>query len=95
MKNFRPVNRYLVVEPIEEKEVGATTVLLPEEYTATTPYGCCRVLAVASDCTRDVHAGQVAVINNTMLEKIEVLGTTLHLILENHILGTTDPTQEE
>ncbi len=51
---FKPVNRYLLVEPIVETEKEETGVLLPEEYSVANPFSSCRVLAIASDCNRDI-----------------------------------------
>jgi len=87
---FKPVNRYLLIEPIEEQKREETGVLLPEEYSTQSIHGCCRILAIAPDCTREVRRGQLVVINNSMVETIKVMGETVHVLLENHVLGVIE-----
>ena len=91
--NFKPVNRYLLIEPIEikpEKE-KKVSVLLPEAYNPREDrFKLCRVVSIGPECTRNVRPNSLAVVDNTMVEKIEVLGQTFFLILENHVVGVVD-----
>ena len=86
---FKPVNRHLLVKPIEE-EKQKTSVLIPEAALPKPIYGCCEVLAIAGDCTREIRAGHIAVINNAMLEEVKIVDEIFYLILENHVIGVTD-----
>ena len=86
---FKPVNRYLLVEPIAEAKKEETGVLLPEEYSVPNPFSSCRVLAIAADCSRDILRDNMVVINNSMLEKVTIQGSTFYLVLENHVVGIT------
>lgn len=87
---FSPVNRYVLVDPIREESREETGVLLPQEYTVKNIHGACKILAVAPDCTREVRLGQIAIINNSMVEEVKLRGETFFLILENHVLGVID-----
>ena len=85
---FKPVNRHLLVKPLEE-EKEESTVLIPETSKQKPVYGCCEVLAIAGDCTREIRAGHIAIINNAMLEEVNIMDETFYLILENHVIGVT------
>jgi len=87
---FKPVNRYLLIEPIEikPKEKGKPKVLLPEVYKAESArFKMCRVVKIGPECTRNVVANSLAVVENSMVEKIEVLDHIFYVILEAHIIG--------
>ena len=90
---FKPVNRYLLVEPIEIKpeEKGKPNVLVPDMYKPESArFKMCRVVSIGPECTRNVLANSLAVVENSMVEKIEVLDNTFYVILEAHIIGVID-----
>jgi len=87
---FKPVNRYLLVEPIEIKpeKKDKPKVLLPEVYkTESARFKMCRVVSIGPECTKNVRANSLAVVENSMVEKIEVLDNTFYVILETHVIG--------
>jgi len=87
--HFKPVNRHLLVEPLTEEDQKETGVLLPEEYSVQNPFTCCRVAAIADDCSRTALRGDIVVIRTSMLEEVNVKGGTFYLVLENHVMGIT------
>ena len=93
--SFTPVGRYLLVEPIEIKEKkkkGVAQVLVPDSYASQNVprFKMCRVVKVGAECTPHVSANTLAVVDNTMVEKIEVLENTFFIILENHVVGIVE-----
>jgi len=90
---FKPVNRYLLVEPIEIKPEpkGKPKVLVPDIYKPETArFKMCRVVRIGPECTKNVRANSLAVVENTMVEKIDVLDNTFYVILETHVIGIID-----
>lgn len=91
--NIRPVNRQLLVEPIQipKENGGKSAVLLPDDYKPQKEqYKLCRILEVAEDCASVFQPNTLAIVNAPMVEKIRVLDNTIHLVLENHIVGVVD-----
>ena len=92
--NFTPVGRYLLVEPIEIKTKKSKTakVLVPDSYNEKSAprFKMCRVVKVGSDCNSQVVANTLAVIENSMVERVDVLENTFFIILENHIVGLVE-----
>ena len=85
-----PRNRHIVVEKVEEKnkEERKTGILLPEDYKEKPkPYALVRIRDTAPDCTVSVGKGDVALVENSMIQKIEIQGETVYLVLENYIYG--------
>ena len=90
---FKPVNRYLLVEPIEIKpeEKDKSKVLLPEIYKPeNSRFKMCRVVSIGPECTRNVVSNSLTIVENSMVEKIEVLDDTFYVILEAHVIGVID-----
>ena len=88
--HLKAVNRHLLVEPITEETKEETGVLLPEECDVRDPFTCCRVISIASDCSRSALRGDVIVVLTSMLEEVKVQGNVFHLILDNHVMGVVD-----
>jgi len=91
--NFTPVGKYLLIEPITSPpEKKKTKVLLPEDYKpkGAVRYKMCRVVTVGPECAKNIEANTLAVIENSMVEKIEVLENIFYVILENYVVGVID-----
>ena len=73
---FTPVNRHILINPIElEKE--ESQVLLPEDYKLLEEqFKLCKVLEIASDCTKEIKPstlkGCFVVVNAGMIEEIKI-----------------------
>jgi len=94
--NFIPVGRYLLIEPIIVENVRGKKkkpqVLLPESYEPNTVerFKVCRVVKVGPECGPHITANTLAVVNNSMVEKIKVFDTDFYVILENHAVGVVN-----
>jgi len=95
LSKLQPTNRHLLVIPHPPKKEGKTTVLLPDDYTATVAtYAVATVVDVSSDCNEQfrklksqVPDKREVLINQSMLETVSVKGKNYHLILENYVIG--------
>jgi len=82
-----PLNKYLVVEPVEEeKQENKNVVLLPEGVEVkTSPFSLVRLQVAHSES--DLWPGTVLIVQDHMLEKVELMGETHYLLLENYVIG--------
>ncbi len=97
ISTFKPINRHVQIIPFFEKSKKPTEVLLPEDYSPDQEkYVVARVVAVSSDCCSQVrrsHAenqygsGLRAIVDRSMIEKVETPDKTFYIILENYIIG--------
>ena len=90
--NFQPVNRHLLIKPVESKK-EESQVLLPEDYKSSEErfkFKLCEVLKIANDCTIEVNPSVFVMVNTSMIEEVKVFNETFHLILENYIVGIVD-----
>ena len=82
-----PVNRFISIEPIIEKEESEKApILVPDNFKPKTLHGTAKVLCVANDCNIMLGLGDRVVIDNSMVQEINVGEETTYLILENHIM---------
>ena len=82
-----PVNRFISIEPIIEKEESEKApILVPDNFKPKTLHGTAKVLGVANDCNIMLGLGDRVVIDNSMVQEINVGEETTYLILENHVL---------
>tara|TARA_Y100001963_G_C6432071_1_gene287506 strand:- start:50 stop:340 length:291 start_codon:yes stop_codon:yes gene_type:complete len=85
--NVCPVNRMILVDPIEEEEKQPeSTVLLPDDYRPTSPYGVGKVVTAAKDCKLQLSGDDKIVFENSMLQEVTVRGQKSYLLLENYVL---------
>tara|TARA_R110000824_G_scaffold145690_1_gene314170 strand:+ start:8806 stop:9087 length:282 start_codon:yes stop_codon:yes gene_type:complete len=85
---FKPHNRHLLIEPIEEDEIEETAILLPDDYREQSLHSVGRVLRRAKDCSVEAWKGDIVVYLTNMLETITLNGKDSFLLLENYVLGT-------
>ncbi len=89
---LEPRNRHLLVVPgdiHEEEEERA--VLLPDNYRKPqSPYAAVSVLAVAPDVGQHILAGDMLMVERSMLKEVPFEGETFYLVLENYILGVIE-----
>jgi len=82
-----PVNRYLVVEPIEQdSEKNSSTVLVPDGIEMKTPRFSL-VKLVEANSESSLLPGMSLLALSHMLENAEVNGKTYYLLLENQVVG--------
>jgi len=91
---LNPRNRHVLLKEKETtSEEKKSTVLVPDAYKIQAkPYGVYEVVSVSEDCTivSSVDVQKQVVVNNSMVEKINVEGKELLLVLENHVYGVLD-----
>ena len=93
---FRPLNRHVLVLPIEKEEANnPSTILVPDDYIKVkSPHEVYKILSVATDCEKvnSENINQQIVVNNSMIEEIKVHGNTYYLLLENYVFATFEET---
>ena len=89
--NFKPFNRHIVVDLIEQKkEEDKTLIVLPSEYKKPeSPYAKALVIEAADDCKlkKDLNLNDTVLVERRMLQKVEISEYTFYLVLENYIYG--------
>ena len=82
---LRPLNKHLVVQPIEEVKTDSG-VLLPEgTKISKEPYKLVEVLEVQEDS--NLERGCQIVVPSHVVEEVSFFGKTHYLVLENHVVG--------
>ena len=87
---FNPKNRHILIEPELEKKNKEENVgfLLPEDYQERPkPYAVAKVLDIAPSCKIDLNKGDRVLVENSMVQKIDVDGDEVYLLLENYVFG--------
>jgi co-chaperonin GroES (HSP10) len=79
-----PLNRYLVVEPIEERKTN-TGVLVPEDYAVASAFKLAEVLQVHE--ASKLEKGMRIVVPSHMVEEVVFSGETYYLVTENNVVG--------
>jgi co-chaperonin GroES (HSP10) len=89
--NFKPFNRYIWVNPIEEEQEEQTVaIVLPENYQKqASVYLLCEVVGVSDDCKfhRHLKSGDNVVVERRMLCSIDITEKPVYLVLENYVYG--------
>jgi co-chaperonin GroES (HSP10) len=89
--NFEPTNRHILVNPIEEEqEESNSLIMLPDDYKKQeSPFLACSVLAIASDSklVDSIRQYDTIIVERRMLEKIEMKGKEIYLVLDNYVMG--------
>ena len=85
---FKPCNRHLCVEVFQpDVEDNSSSVLLPDDYQPAKSVEAVRLLSKSSDSTLDASCGSVLVVESHMIKSVDLGEETVHLILENYVLG--------
>ena len=89
--NFKPFNRHIVVDIIEEREENKNSlIVLPTDYKKTqSPYVKAIVIEVADDSKfhGKLSVNDVLLLERRMLNKIDVNEFSFYLVLENYVYG--------
>jgi|3_EtaG_2_1085321.scaffolds.fasta_scaffold265124_1 hypothetical protein len=96
---FKPFNRYILVEKIEppiQKETPST-ILVPDSYITREPHTVYRIASIASDCEhfKAQDVGKIIVLNTAMIENIKVTNYIFDLVLENYVYGIIEDHPQE
>jgi len=88
--HFKPFNRHVVVDIIEEKEKDKGLVVLPTDYKKpTSPYAKAIVIEASEDSKfhGTLFVNDTVLVERRMLQKVEISEYTFYLVLENYIYG--------
>ena len=85
-----PLNKYLVVKPVEEEEQENSSVVLITEGVDIKTSAFCLVELVEQNVNSTLRADMKLVAQNHILERAEIAGNTYYLLLENHVVGFLD-----
>ena len=93
--SFKPLNRHLLIEPIEaEKEEAQPAVLLPEGYKSVSmqPHTPAKVIKTAEDCKPALRSlsGESIMVESSMIQEINFEDSIFYLVLENYVLGVVE-----
>ena len=91
--HFKPFNRHIVVDLIEETKEEKGIVVLPTDYKKPqSPYAKAIVIAPAEDSKfhGTLFANDTVLVERRMLQKVEIREYTFYLVLENYIYGRID-----
>ena len=78
-----PINKFIVIEPIEEKV--NTSILLPEGFTAKTDVKTYKAVTVSTESK--IPEGCRVVVLTNMINKFTVEGSTYFTVPENAVVG--------
>ena len=89
--HFKPFNRHLVVDLIEEEErIDESIIVLPSDYEKPkSPYAKALVIEVSEDSKfyDSLSLNDTVLVERRMLHKIEIDDFSFYLVLENYIFG--------
>jgi len=91
--SFVPLNRHLLVKPVgqDEDSEPAPAILLPDGYKPVkSGYEAVEITQVAKDCNLALVPGQVAIVQASMIDKIDYEGREYWIVLQNHVVGTIE-----
>lgn len=88
---FKPVNRYIQVKISDPEPVETTSgILLPNDYEVKEEkYVQAAAVAWSPDVrfAEDLSLNSKIIIDRSMVEEVNSNGLTMHLILDNYVLG--------
>jgi len=85
--NVFPVNKMILVEVSEEEPNEVSdTILVPDNYKATSQYEVGFVLDTSDDCDSDLSVGDEIVFDSSMLQEVSAHGEKHYLLKENYVL---------
>ena len=87
--DFRPKNKYLLVDPTEEKKPEAQTsgFILPDDYKKVETHKAVRLIQASSESPYTGAIGSMLLVPSNMIEQIKVFNTTLHVVPETAVYG--------
>jgi co-chaperonin GroES (HSP10) len=88
--HFKPFNRHIVVDLIEEKKEEKGVVILPTDYKKPASHYAKAIVIEASEDSKfhgTLFANDTVLVERRMLQKVEISEYTFYLVLENYIYG--------
>jgi len=88
---FKPVNRHILIELINEVDDKSAQILLPDDYKPIKEkYAVATVKGISDDLNFDLQIDNKIIIDQSMIDEIAVNCTTYSIILENYVVGIID-----
>tara|TARA_R110002073_G_scaffold14522_1_gene59192 strand:- start:105 stop:398 length:294 start_codon:yes stop_codon:yes gene_type:complete len=86
---IEPVNRYILVEPIEEEiQDEQKGFLLPDDYQKpANPHKVCEVVLANPTNPLGLSPGERIIVESHMVQEIRVGGKMNYLVQENYVIG--------
>lgn len=86
---FRPRNKYLLVELVEEKKPEDKTsgFILPSDFKPVETHKVVKLVSASRDSSFAPSTGNLMLVPVNMLEEIKAMGQTLYLIPESAVYG--------
>jgi len=86
---FRPKNKYLLVEQVEDKKPESQTsgFILPDDYKKVETHKLVRLLSVPSGSSYHDCLGCLVVVPTNMVEEIKVHGRAYYVVPEQGVYG--------
>jgi hypothetical protein len=84
---LQPLNRYLVVKPIEEKkEPAEIRILIPQDINLTN-FSHTAVEITAMHAESELKKGMKLLVPSSSIEEVVFLEKVYHIVPENHVIG--------
>ncbi len=88
---FKPVNRYISIEILENSQSIDKIIVLPEDYEVPKEkHVTATVKGVAKDVRFDLEVDNKIIVDRSMVEQISLGSTNYDVILDNYVIGITD-----
>jgi len=85
---FKPVNRYILVDLLKNKDTSESLIVLPDDYKPMEEkYAKVKVLSAASDARFPLEKGAHVIVDRSMIEEINISDTIYNVILDNYVVG--------
>ena len=87
---MRPVNRYIQINVIEERNQTQSGIVLPEDYNPTKErYVAATVIACATDVRFEdkLRPGEVVIVDRGMIEEIVINKAKFSVVQDNYVIG--------
>ena len=86
---FRPKNKYLLVEQVEDKKPEEKTsgFILPDDYKKIETHKVVRLVSASRDSAYSSSVGNLVLVPSNLVEEIRVMGSTYYVVPETAIYG--------
>ena len=86
--DFRPKNKYLLVDPAEEKKPEQNSgFILPDDYKKVETHKAVRLLQASSESPYTGAVGSMLLVPANMIEQVKVQNNTMYFVPETAVYG--------
>jgi co-chaperonin GroES (HSP10) len=91
--NLRPLNKYVVVKPLEKKR-EQSSFALPSNFNVPNNnvmgLTLVQILAISPDSEIQINVGSVAVVDIAMVQRLEWEGEVVHVVKDYQLIASLD-----